>query len=141
MFQAAYNEYVDIGKNDDQKNLYETYSELYPGRSGSMIPFSVRFLYPEILFYLGKDPNLEASFSLLNFVSDRFKTLLGRGAPHDKALRAEIHHKEEPALVDASLGTTLDPLSSVDKIIGTGFVECDESMFCCLKRLLIEPTC
>lgn len=130
MFQAAYSEYVDIGRYDDAKNLYETYPDFYPGRNGSMVPFSLRYLYSEILFFLGKDPNLESSFSLLNFVSARFKALLGTGAPKEADCGSSTTVPPQPAapLEDSGIGMSADPLSTVDKIIGTGFLDTDEGM-------------
>jgi len=34
MLSNAFNEFVDIGKIDDQKNLYESYPDLYPSKKG-----------------------------------------------------------------------------------------------------------
>ena len=36
MHIQAFNEFVDIGKIDDPKNLYETYPDLYPNKKGTV---------------------------------------------------------------------------------------------------------
>ncbi|XP_018416001.1 PREDICTED: trafficking protein particle complex subunit 12, partial [Nanorana parkeri] len=53
LFQNAEMEF-EAFKNLDQPDLYyEYYPHVYPGRRGSMVPFSMRILYAELRQYLG----------------------------------------------------------------------------------------
>ncbi|XP_048453063.1 trafficking protein particle complex subunit 12-like [Rhincodon typus] len=54
LFQNAETEFEPFGNLDQPDLYYEYYPHVYPGRRGSMIPFSMRVLHAELPQYLGK---------------------------------------------------------------------------------------
>ncbi|XP_069742295.1 trafficking protein particle complex subunit 12 isoform X3 [Narcine bancroftii] len=54
LFQNAEMEFEPFGNLDQPDLYYEYYPHVYPGRRGSMIPFSMRILHAELPQYLGK---------------------------------------------------------------------------------------
>ncbi|XP_064190172.1 trafficking protein particle complex subunit 12 isoform X1 [Anguilla rostrata] len=54
LFQNAELEFEPFGNLDQPDLYYEYYPTVYPGRRGSMVPFSMRVLHAELPQYLGK---------------------------------------------------------------------------------------
>uniref|UniRef100_A0A8C5NF64 Trafficking protein particle complex subunit 12 n=1 Tax=Gouania willdenowi TaxID=441366 RepID=A0A8C5NF64_GOUWI len=54
LFQNAEMEIEPFGNLDQPDLYYEFYPSVYPGRRGSMVPFSMRLLYAELPQYLAK---------------------------------------------------------------------------------------
>ncbi|OMP04142.1 Tetratricopeptide-like helical [Corchorus olitorius] len=53
---------------------YESYPELYPNRSGSMVPFSLRFIHAQLPIKLGnRQEGLDRFYLLLNFIRQRIE--------------------------------------------------------------------
>uniref|UniRef100_A0A8D2KQA8 Trafficking protein particle complex subunit 12 n=1 Tax=Varanus komodoensis TaxID=61221 RepID=A0A8D2KQA8_VARKO len=52
-FQNAEMEFEPFGNLDQPDLYYEYYPHVYPGRKGSMVPFSMRILHAELQQYLG----------------------------------------------------------------------------------------
>ncbi|KAG8477123.1 hypothetical protein CXB51_030677 [Gossypium anomalum] len=53
---------------------YETYPQLYPNRSGSMLPFSLRFIHAQLPIKLGnRQEGLDRFYRLLNFIRQKIK--------------------------------------------------------------------
>lgn len=53
LFQSAEMEFEPFGNLDQSDLYYEYYPHVYPGRKGSMVPFSMRILHAELQQYLG----------------------------------------------------------------------------------------
>ncbi|XP_028578287.2 trafficking protein particle complex subunit 12 isoform X3 [Podarcis muralis] len=53
LFQNAEMEFEPFGNLDQADLYYEYYPNVYPGRKGSMVPFSMRILHAELQQYLG----------------------------------------------------------------------------------------
>ncbi|XP_007476247.1 trafficking protein particle complex subunit 12 isoform X2 [Monodelphis domestica] len=53
LFQNAEVEFEPFGNLDQPDLYYEYYPHVYPGRRGSMVPFSMRILHAELQQYLG----------------------------------------------------------------------------------------
>ncbi|XP_054847740.1 trafficking protein particle complex subunit 12 [Eublepharis macularius] len=53
LFQNAEMEFEPFGNLDQPDLYYEYYPHVYPGRKGSMVPFSMRVLHAELQQYLG----------------------------------------------------------------------------------------
>ncbi|XP_010627402.1 trafficking protein particle complex subunit 12 isoform X2 [Fukomys damarensis] len=53
LFQNAEMEFEPFGNLDQPDLYYEYYPHVYPGRKGSMVPFSMRILHAELQQYLG----------------------------------------------------------------------------------------
>ncbi|XP_042488028.1 trafficking protein particle complex subunit 12-like [Macadamia integrifolia] len=59
---------------DSAQYKYESYPDHYPNRSGSMVPFALRWLHAEIPHKLGKRPEtLDRLYTLLDFVRTKLK--------------------------------------------------------------------
>ncbi|XP_010269177.1 PREDICTED: trafficking protein particle complex subunit 12 [Nelumbo nucifera] len=59
---------------DSARYKYETHPEHYPNRSGSMVPFALRWIHAEIPQRLGKrQETLDRLYSLLDFVRTKLK--------------------------------------------------------------------
>ncbi|KAJ0976908.1 hypothetical protein J5N97_012382 [Dioscorea zingiberensis] len=57
---------------DSPQFRYESYPEEYPGRSGSMLPFAIRYLYADLPQRIGDRPQtLDRLYSLLDLVRQR----------------------------------------------------------------------
>ncbi|XP_028856550.1 trafficking protein particle complex subunit 12 isoform X1 [Denticeps clupeoides] len=54
LFQNAELEFEPFGNLDQPDLYYEYYPVIYPGRRGSMVPFSMRVLHAEMTQYLGR---------------------------------------------------------------------------------------
>ncbi|XP_067840306.1 trafficking protein particle complex subunit 12 isoform X2 [Heptranchias perlo] len=54
LFQNAEMEFEPFGSLDQPDLYYEYYPHVYPGRRGSMVPFSMRVVHAELPQYLGK---------------------------------------------------------------------------------------
>ncbi|XP_028371448.1 trafficking protein particle complex subunit 12 [Phyllostomus discolor] len=54
LFQNAEMEFEPFGDLDQPDLYYEYYPHVYPGRRGSMVPFSMRILHAELHQYLGR---------------------------------------------------------------------------------------
>jgi hypothetical protein len=111
LYQAAYSEFVDIGRIDDPKNLHETYPELYPNKTGSMLPFTLRILYAEAIYSLGKDTDMNYLFSLRALCQRKMKET--ESAPKIVSpSTSQVDLGDQLAL--SSPSATSDPLSAVN---------------------------
>ncbi|GMI67657.1 hypothetical protein like AT4G39820 [Hibiscus trionum] len=53
---------------------YESYPQLYPSRSGSMVPFSLRFIHAQLPFKLGnRQQGLDRFYLLLSFIRQKIE--------------------------------------------------------------------
>jgi len=89
MFQSAYNEYILIGNFEDPQNHYQYYPDLYPGKKGSMIPFSMRALLAELPHFMGKDPTMDTLYSLLNLCKGQIEQFQEKEKEKQKATEYE----------------------------------------------------
>ncbi|XP_008593210.1 PREDICTED: trafficking protein particle complex subunit 12-like, partial [Galeopterus variegatus] len=81
LFQNAEMEFEPFGNLDQPDLYYEYYPHVYPGRRGSMVPFSMRILHAELQQYLG---NPQESLDRLHKV----KTVCSQKA--DDAIRVTV---------------------------------------------------
>ncbi|XP_064151055.1 trafficking protein particle complex subunit 12 isoform X3 [Loxodonta africana] len=95
LFQNAEMEFEPFGSLDQPDLYYEYYPHVYPGRRGSMVPFSMRILHAELQQYLG---NPQESLDRLH----RMKTICSK----DYVLAVEAYHavikcypEQEPQLL------------------------------------------
>ncbi|GLU20426.1 hypothetical protein SLE2022_366280 [Rubroshorea leprosula] len=73
-FTDASNELDSLHDFNSHLYQYETYPDVYPNRSGSMVPFLLRFLHAQISFKLGnRQEGLDRFYSLLDFTRQRIR--------------------------------------------------------------------
>uniref|UniRef100_A0A8C5C637 Trafficking protein particle complex subunit 12 n=1 Tax=Gadus morhua TaxID=8049 RepID=A0A8C5C637_GADMO len=76
LFQSAEMEMEPFGNLDQPDLYYEYYPTVYPGRRGSMVPFSMRLLHAELPQYLAKPQDaLDHLHSLKNACTTILKNL------------------------------------------------------------------
>ncbi|MBA0717596.1 hypothetical protein Golax_005397 [Gossypium laxum] len=73
-FSDASNELDSLHDFNSHHYKYETYPKLYHTRSGSMVPFSLRFINAQLPFKLGnRQEGLDRFYLLLNFIRQKIK--------------------------------------------------------------------
>ncbi|KAE8697388.1 heavy metal-associated isoprenylated plant protein 26-like [Hibiscus syriacus] len=73
-FSEASNEIDTLDDFNSNYYKYETYPRLYPNRSGSMIPFSLRFIHAQLPIKLGnRQEGLDRFYLLLKFIREKIK--------------------------------------------------------------------
>ncbi|GAB2283454.1 hypothetical protein Dimus_017965 [Dionaea muscipula] len=73
-FSDALRDIDSLDDLDDPSYRYESYPHLYPSSSGSMVPFSLRWLHAQLPSKLGKRPEtLDRLYLLLGFVRSRIQ--------------------------------------------------------------------
>lgn len=81
--------FEEIGDFQDPKYTYEAYPELYPGKTGSFIPFSLKIMCGEVLYNIGKDMSLNYLFSLKSYCCSRYVSLQDSGVDDDTPFYVE----------------------------------------------------
>lgn len=80
---------------------YESHPDVYPGRSGSMIPFALRWIHAEIPLKLGKrQETLDRLYTLLDFVRTRVDEKGSRGL----GVSADVWKRREVFVVNSIIG-------------------------------------
>ncbi|XP_025020192.1 trafficking protein particle complex subunit 12 isoform X1 [Python bivittatus] len=74
LYQNAEMEFEPFGNLDQPDLYYEYYPHVYPGRKGSMVPFSMRILHAELQQYLG---NPQESLDRLHSMKTICRKILG----------------------------------------------------------------
>lgn len=72
---------------------YETYPKVYPNRSGSMVPFSIRWIHALIPIKLGqRQEGIDRLYCLLDFVREKLKEkkMKDLGVSHDVWRKREV---------------------------------------------------
>ncbi|KAJ4953436.1 hypothetical protein NE237_030268 [Protea cynaroides] len=73
-FEDAAEELDSLEDFDSAQYKYDSYPDHYPNRSGSMVPFALRWLHAEIPHKLGKrQVTLDRLYTLLDFVRTKLK--------------------------------------------------------------------
>lgn len=76
-YKGALEIFRDIGSFDDEQYQYESYPSYYPGKTGNMIPYSLKLLYHETLYYTSEGRDLNGLFSLFKVCKDTYEKLGG----------------------------------------------------------------
>ncbi|KAK8490208.1 hypothetical protein V6N12_011357 [Hibiscus sabdariffa] len=81
---------------------YESYPQLYPSRSGSMVPFSLRFIHAQLPFKLGnRQEGLDRFYLLLSFIRQKIEE---KGSSNSLQESAKIWRKRENFVLHCLIG-------------------------------------
>ncbi|XP_032209326.1 trafficking protein particle complex subunit 12 isoform X2 [Mustela erminea] len=83
LFQNAEMEFEAFGNLDQPDLYYEYYPHVYPGRRGSMVPFSMRILHAELQQYLGNPQEALDRLHRVKAVCSKILTNLEQGLAED----------------------------------------------------------
>ncbi|KAM4867830.1 trafficking protein particle complex subunit 12 isoform 1-T2 [Thomomys bottae] len=83
LFQNAEMEFEPFGNLDQPDLYYEYYPHVYPGRRGSMVPFSMRILHAELQQYLGHPQEALDRLHRIKTVCSQILANLERGLAED----------------------------------------------------------
>ncbi|XP_036080383.1 trafficking protein particle complex subunit 12 isoform X2 [Rousettus aegyptiacus] len=83
LFQNAEMEFEPFGDLDQPDLYYEYYPHVYPGRRGSMVPFSMRVLHAELQQYLGNPQEALDRLHGLKAVCSKILAHLEQGLAED----------------------------------------------------------
>ncbi|XP_064427945.1 trafficking protein particle complex subunit 12 isoform X3 [Mirounga angustirostris] len=83
LFQNAEMEFEPFGNLDQPDLYYEYYPHVYPGRRGSMVPFSMRILHAELQQYLGNPQESLDRLHKVKAICSKILTNLEQGLAED----------------------------------------------------------
>ncbi|XP_030167581.1 trafficking protein particle complex subunit 12 isoform X1 [Lynx canadensis] len=83
LFQNAEMEFEPFGNLDRPDLYYEYHPQVYPGRRGSMVPFSMRILHAELQQYLGNPQESLDRLHRVKAVCSKILTNLEQGLAED----------------------------------------------------------
>ncbi|XP_008059853.1 trafficking protein particle complex subunit 12 [Carlito syrichta] len=83
LFQNAEMEFEPFGNLDQPDLYYEYYPHVYPGRRGSMVPFSMRILHAELQQYLGNPQESLDRLHGVKTICSKILTNLEQGLAED----------------------------------------------------------
>ncbi|XP_031213110.1 trafficking protein particle complex subunit 12 isoform X3 [Mastomys coucha] len=86
LFQNAEMEFEPFGNLDQADLYYEYYPHVYPGRRGSMVPFSMRILHAELQQYLGNPQESLDRLHRVKTVCSKILANLEQGLAEDGGL-------------------------------------------------------
>ncbi|XP_058407837.1 trafficking protein particle complex subunit 12 [Diceros bicornis minor] len=86
LFQNAEMEFEPFGNLDQPDLYYEYYPHVYPGRRGSMVPFSMRILHAELQQYLGNPQESLDRLHRVKAVCSKILTNLEQGLAEDGSM-------------------------------------------------------
>ncbi|XP_012618609.2 trafficking protein particle complex subunit 12 [Microcebus murinus] len=86
LFQNAEMEFEPFGNLDQPDLYYEYYPHVYPGRRGSMVPFSMRILHAELQQYLGNPQESLDRLHRVKTVCSKILANLERGLAEDGSM-------------------------------------------------------
>ncbi|XP_037668819.1 trafficking protein particle complex subunit 12 [Choloepus didactylus] len=86
LFQNAEMEFEPFGNLDKPDLYYEYYPHVYPGRRGSMVPFSMRILHAELQQYLGNPQESLDRLHRMKTICNKILTNLEQGLAEDGSM-------------------------------------------------------
>ncbi|XP_058143921.1 trafficking protein particle complex subunit 12 isoform X2 [Dasypus novemcinctus] len=86
LFQNAEMEFEPFGDLDKPDLYYEYYPHVYPGRKGSMVPFSMRILHAELEQYLGNPQESLDRLHRMKTICIKILTNLEQGLAEDGSM-------------------------------------------------------
>ncbi|KAM9636049.1 trafficking protein particle complex subunit 12 isoform 2-T3 [Trichechus inunguis] len=86
LFQNAEMEFEPFGNLDQPDLYYEYYPHVYPGRRGSLVPFSMRILHAELQQYLGSPQESLDRLHRMKTICSKILTNLEQGLAEDGSM-------------------------------------------------------
>ncbi|MED6179724.1 hypothetical protein PIB30_003525 [Stylosanthes scabra] len=103
-FNEASAELDSMEDLDSHHYRYETYPKVYPNRTGSMVPFSLRWLHALLPIKLGhRNQGVDRLYTLLDFVRDKIRDKEKNNLEHS----VQIWKKREVFVVNCIIGNHL----------------------------------
>ncbi|XP_059798280.1 trafficking protein particle complex subunit 12 isoform X2 [Balaenoptera ricei] len=103
LFQNAEMEFEPFGNLDQPDLYYEYYPHVYPGRRGSMVPFSMRILHAELQQYLGNPQESLDRLHRVKAVCSKILTNLEQGLAEDGSINCTAQENRQGAVVGAGI--------------------------------------
>ncbi|XP_007100224.2 trafficking protein particle complex subunit 12 isoform X2 [Physeter macrocephalus] len=98
LFQNAEMEFEPFGNLDQPDLYYEYYPHVYPGRRGSMVPFSMRILHAELQQYLGNPQESLDRLHRVKAVCSKILTNLEQGLAEDGSINSMAQENRQASV-------------------------------------------
>ncbi|XP_068421066.1 trafficking protein particle complex subunit 12 isoform X2 [Eschrichtius robustus] len=98
LFQNAEMEFEPFGNLDQPDLYYEYYPHVYPGRRGSMVPFSMRILHAELQQYLGNPQESLDRLHRVKAVCSKILTNLEQGLAEDGSINCTAQENRQASV-------------------------------------------
>ncbi|XP_029396633.1 trafficking protein particle complex subunit 12 isoform X1 [Mus pahari] len=98
LFQNAEMEFEPFGNLDQPDLYYEYYPHVYPGRRGSMVPFSMRILHAELQQYLGNPQESLDRLHRVKTVCSKILANLEQGLAEDGGLSSVTQESRQASV-------------------------------------------
>ncbi|XP_045644850.1 trafficking protein particle complex subunit 12 isoform X1 [Ursus americanus] len=98
LFQNAEMEFEPFGNLDQPDLYYEYYPHVYPGRRGSMVPFSMRILHAELQQYLGNPQESLDRLHKVKAVCSKILTNLEQGFAEDGSMSSVTQENRQASI-------------------------------------------
>ncbi|EGW10648.1 trafficking protein particle complex subunit 12 isoform X1 [Cricetulus griseus] len=98
LFQNAEVEFEPFGNLDQPDLYYEYYPHVYPGRRGSMVPFSMRILHAELQQYLGNPQDSLDRLHRVKTVCSKILANLEQGLAEDGGLSSVTQESRQASI-------------------------------------------
>lgn len=98
LFQNAEMEFEPFGNLDQPDLYYEYYPHVYPGRRGSMVPFSMRILHAELQQYLGNPQESLDRLHRVKTVCSKILANLEQGFAEDGGLSSVTQESRQASV-------------------------------------------
>lgn len=98
LFQNAEVEFEPFGNLDQPDLYYEYYPHVYPGRRGSMVPFSMRILHAELQQYLGNPQESLDRLHRVKAVCSKILTNLEQGLAEDGSMSSITQENRQASI-------------------------------------------
>ncbi|XP_035303455.1 trafficking protein particle complex subunit 12 isoform X2 [Cricetulus griseus] len=131
LFQNAEVEFEPFGNLDQPDLYYEYYPHVYPGRRGSMVPFSMRILHAELQQYLGNPQDSLDRLHRVKTVCSKILANLEQGLAEDGGLSSVTQESRQASiqLWRSRLGRVLYSMANCLLLMKIGDIKTAEKYF------------
>ncbi|XP_064364570.1 trafficking protein particle complex subunit 12 isoform X3 [Dromaius novaehollandiae] len=131
LFQNAEMEFEPFGNLDQPDLYYEYYPHVYPGRKGSMVPFSMRILHAELPQYLGNPQESLDRLHGMKIVCTKILENLEQGLAEDGSMTniAQENRQASVQLWRSRLGRVMYSMANCLLMMKIGDIKTAEKYF------------